>query len=275
MTSRIVFIGAGNMAQALIGGLLNQGHPNTQISAIDPDPTVRAQVKDDYGIAVESDHGHRVPAADIVLLAVKPQLIGPVMANLSNHLTSNHLLISVAAGVSVEQLQSLSCCELAIVRAMPNTPALLGQGATGLFAGPGCSTEQVEQARSIFAAVGRVAMIEDQALMNVVTAVSGSGPAYFFALTEALQKAAEHSGLPSDVARLLAQQTAAGAGAMLGQPGASATRLRQQVTSPGGTTAAALDAFSLANFDQVVLSAVEAAIQRGQSLTQTDRTHSA
>ncbi|MEM7053557.1 MAG: pyrroline-5-carboxylate reductase [Pseudomonadota bacterium] len=266
MKPSITFIGAGNMAQALIGGLLRNHHPASRLIAADPSADIREHIQGQFSIRTLADNAKAVAQADAVVLAVKPQIMDRVLESISDTIEPQALVISVAAGIPVQRLKEKLGAEFGIVRVMPNTPALIGFGATGLFADRGCNQAQRELAIDIFHAVGEVARIEDESLMDAVTAVSGSGPAYFFALTEALTEAGINAGLPVETARLLAQQTAAGAGAMLSQPGADAATLRERVTSPGGTTAAALDAFAKRDLTTVVAEAVEAAISRGREL---------
>lgn len=259
-------VGAGNMAQALIGGLLQAGHPIGALVAADPNPNTREQIQHRFGIQVQIDNAHAVTNADVIVLAIKPQMMDAVLAGLAGCVRPDAVVISVAAGIPVARLKQALNPGQAIVRVMPNTPALMGMGATGLFADEACSEDQRKLAEWIFRAVGEVAVIDDETLMDAVTAVSGSGPAYFFALTEALSEAGIEAGLPPAIAHLLARQTAAGAGAMLAEKDADATTLRRQVTSPGGTTAAALEAFEQQHLKSVVNTAVQAAVARGRSL---------
>lgn len=266
MKQTITFIGAGNMAQALIGGLLADGHPAERLRAADPDPTTRQRVGELGEIHATDDNLEAVDGADVVVLAVKPQVIDRVLESIADALSSTAVVASVAAGIPVERLQRGLGGARPVVRVMPNTPALLGQGATGLYAAPACSDEQRAAVRSLFGAVGAVVEVDDEALMDVVTAISGSGPAYFFALAEALAQAGIEAGLPPDAARTLADRTAAGAGAMLADGEVDAGTLRERVTSPGGTTAAALDQFRADRLEAIVARAVDAAIRRGREL---------
>ncbi len=259
-------IGAGNMARALIGGLLARGHPAQRLVAADPDADTRAAVAREHGIETFEANDGAVADADVVVLAVKPQVIDAVGRSIAPALAADCVVVSVAAGTPVARLRASLGAERAVVRVMPNTPALHGAGATGLFAAPGCTETQRDAARSLFEAVGRVFEIEDESLMDVVTAVSGSGPAYFFALAEALADAGRAAGLDRDTAEGLAAQTAAGAGKMLAGGDMPAAELRRRVTSPGGTTAAALDTFEHKDFAGVVRAAVDAAVRRGREL---------
>lgn len=259
-------IGAGNMARALIGGLIARGHPATRLVAADPDPDTRAAVAREYGIATFDSNARAAADADVVVLAVKPQVIDAVGKSIASTLAEHCVVVSVAAGTPVARLRATLGEQRAVVRVMPNTPALHGAGATGLFAAPGCTESQRDAARTLFQAVGKVFEIEDESLMDVVTAVSGSGPAYFFALAEALADAGRAAGLDRATAEGLAAQTAAGAGAMLAAGDMAAADLRQRVTSPGGTTAAALDTLKQNDFAGIVQMAVDAAVQRGRAL---------
>lgn len=263
---RIAMIGAGNMARALIGGLIARGHPAQRLVAADPDPDTRAAVSREHGIETFEANDRAATDADIVVLAVKPQVIDAVGKSIAPALAADCVVVSVAAGTPIARLRASLGADRALVRVMPNTPALHGAGATGLFAAPGCTEIQRDAARSLFEAVGRVFEIEDESLMDVVTAVSGSGPAYFFALAEALADAGHAAGLDRDIAEGLAAQTAAGAGAMMAAGDTPAAELRRRVTSPGGTTAAALDMLKQEDFAGIVQTAVDAAVQRGREL---------
>jgi pyrroline-5-carboxylate reductase len=177
MDSRIAMIGAGNMAQALIGGLVARGHARDRLIAADPDEAGRRTVEREFGIAVTADNAEAVAGADIVVLAVKPQVIDDAARSIAAALSDDALVVSVAAGVPVQRLGAALGTGAAVVRVMPNTPALQSAGATGLFAGEHCSEAQRESARELFRSVGRVFEIDDESLMDVVTALSGSGPA--------------------------------------------------------------------------------------------------
>ena len=266
MTTPTGFIGAGNMARALIGGLIARGHPAQRLVAADPDPDTRAAIANEYGIATLDANDQAVAGADVVVLAVKPQVIDAVGKSIASALAEHSVVVSVAAGIPVARLCTALGAERAVVRVMPNTPALHGAGATGMYAAPGCTEAQRDATRTLFQAVGKVFEIEDESLMDVVTAVSGSGPAYFFALAEALADAGHAAGLPRATAEGLAAQTAAGAGTMLAADEIPAAELRRRVTSPGGTTAAALDTLKQRDFAYIVQAAVDAAVKRGQEL---------
>lgn len=267
LDARIAFIGGGNMARSLIGGLLRQGLPAAQIAVAEPNAELRIALARDFGIAVHANGADAAAAAQAILLAVKPQVMRPVCESLQPAVRANApLVISIAAGIRLDQLQRWCGGDAAIVRSMPNTPALLGAGATGLCANDQVSALQRQQAETILGAAGLTVWIDDEAHMDVVTALSGSGPAYFFLLVEALEDAAVAQGLPREAARALATQTALGAGRMLREDGESPAVLRQRVTSPNGTTQAALDSFAAHGLRDTVAAAVAAATQRGREL---------
>ncbi len=263
---QLAFIGGGNMAEALIGGLCAKGHPPKTLRVADPDPARRRSLADSHSVTTGEDNAEIARGSAAVVLAVKPQVMDPVLASLSEAVGEHMTVISVAAGITLGRLRQGLPAAGAIIRAMPNTPALHGAGITGLCAEPGCSDGPRELASLVLGAGGETVWIEDEALMDAVTAVSGSGPAYFFALTEHLAAAGERAGLPSGIAQALARQTAIGAGEMLKLASEPAGELRRRVTSPGGTTAAALDSLTADDFETVIGRAVEAAVQRGRQL---------
>ncbi|HZP67577.1 MAG TPA: pyrroline-5-carboxylate reductase [Rudaea sp.] len=264
----IAFVGGGNMARSLIGGLLRSGTPAQAVAVSEPDAKLRAALAHDFGVAVHAANESAAAAADVLVLAVKPQVMKTVCTGLRAATAARRpLAVSIAAGIRIAQIETWLGGE-AVVRAMPNTPALIGAGATALCANAVCSATQRERAQSILAAAGTTVWIDDEALMDTVTALSGSGPAYFFLLVEALEQAAAAQGLPRDIARALAVQTCLGAGRMLVEDGAAPAELRRRVTSPNGTTQAALDSFAASGFADVVARAVEAATRRGRELSQ-------
>ena len=254
------------MAMSLVQGLLNQGVQKDSIQICDPDAQQRQRF-DDMAIKTFADNSEAVAKSHIVVLAVKPQIAASVLTNMPT-LTENHLLISIAAGIDLKSLQNWTTDRQPIVRCMPNTPALLGAGMTGLFANTSCSQNHKEQAQALLAAAGLTLWVEDEPMLDAVTAVSGSGPAYFFLLMEAMVKAGEQLGLSNDVAKQLTLQTALGAAKMAQQGEHSPAQLRENVTSPGGTTAAALDTFAQAGFNNTVIQALKAAHQRAGELAE-------
>lgn len=262
----IAFIGGGNMARALIGGLLQAGHPATAITVADPGDKARHAAAADFGVRVTACNAEAVEDADVVVLAVKPQIMPTVLAEVGASLSARPLVISVAAGITLATLERGLSAQVGVVRAMPNTPALYGAGMTGMVANAAVDRAQRTLAGEILAATGQTLWLDDEALMDVVTAVSGSGPAYFFALAEQLALAGERAGLSPPAAAQLARQTAFGAGLMLVESGLPAAELRMRVTSPGGTTQAALESMGQDGFERLVERAVNAAIRRGREL---------
>ncbi|HJP99379.1 MAG TPA: pyrroline-5-carboxylate reductase [Rhodanobacteraceae bacterium] len=264
----IAFIGGGNMARSIIGAQIARGIPAAAIRVAEPRTEAREALANEFGIATFADNAEAVAGADCVVLAVKPQVIGPVCEALAAPLSAARpLLISIAAGIRVAQLERLLGAQQAIVRCMPNTPALLGAGASGLSANRNVDAAQREFAARILGAAGIVRWIGDEDQMDTVTALSGSGPAYFFLLVEAMEDAAVGLGLPREDARALAVQTCLGAGRMLTEGGETAATLRQRVTSPHGTTAAALDVFESGDLRSLVAQALDAARRRGAEMS--------
>jgi len=265
----IAFIGGGNMARSLIGGLVRAGTPPAMLSVGEPNAELASALTRDFGIGASNDNFAATTAAATWVLAVKPQVMKSVCAPLMTLAQANKpLIISIAAGIRVGQIEEWLGGNLAVVRCMPNTPALIGAGAIGVYANNRADKSQRQFAEHILQAAGVTAWINDEALMDTVTALSGSGPAYFFLLVEHLEDAAVAQGLPRATARALAVQTCLGAGRMLCEDGASPAELRQRVTSPGGTTQAALDSFSASGFGDTVACAVAAATQRGHLLAE-------
>jgi pyrroline-5-carboxylate reductase len=264
---KLAFIGGGNMAAALISGLLKRGLPAGHCVAADPSAEQRRRLAEDYGIAVTGDNAVAAQDANVVVLAVKPQHMRAVAQHLAPHLAvSRPLLISVAAGIPHAALSRWFGPQVAVVRSIPNRPALNGFGATGLYAPAGLSAAHRSLAESIMAAVGVTLWVEHESQMDTVTALSGSGPAYFFLFMEALETAAQERGLPSEVAHRLTVETAFGAAQMARHSSDSLAALRRQVTSTGGTTAAALQVLDAAGFGAIVARAVAAAERRSAEL---------
>ncbi|TAN00011.1 MAG: pyrroline-5-carboxylate reductase [Rhodanobacteraceae bacterium] len=266
--ARIAFIGGGNMARSLIGAQRARGVPPASLRVAEPRAEAREILVREFGIPVFEDNAEAAAGASCVVLAVKPQVMRQVCEGLAGPLRSSKpLLISIAAGVRIAQLERLLGAERAIVRCMPNTPALVGAGAAGLCANSKVDAEQRALAESLLDAAGIVRWIDDEAQMDTVTALSGSGPAYFFLLVEAMEDAAVRLGLPRETARALAAQTCLGAGHMLADGNETAAELRKHVTSPNGTTAAALDAFEQGGFRELVEHALAAAQRRGAEMS--------
>lgn len=263
----IGFIGAGNMARSLAGGLLNNAWSRDKLILSDPSPEQRAAVSDALGLTVLEKNADVAARADVLVLAVKPQILRATAQALAATVqTKKPLVVSIAAGIRADDIQRWLGGNLAVVRVMPNTPALVGSGASGLFANRLTSDEQRDEAESILRAVGTTAWLRDEALMDVVTAVSGSGPAYILLVIEALEKAAIHHGLDHATARLLAIETAYGAAKMALEGGEEPATLRARVTSPGGTTEQAIKVLEQGGLTKLFDDAVAAAIQRAREL---------
>lgn len=268
MTPSIAFIGGGNMARSLIGGLLAQGTAKSRIRVSEPFAATREALATELGIEVLNDNRQATAGAAVWLFAVKPQVMKTVCTELAELAQAQRpLILSIAAGITATQLNSWLGGGLPVVRIMPNTPSLLGAGASGLFANAQVSAEHKALTDDIFKSAGLCAWIQDEHLMDSVTALSGSGPAYVFLLCEAMQAAAEQQGLPADTARALAVQTFVGAARMLAESGESAAQLRERVTSPNGTTHAAISAFEQGGLRALTQAALDAAFVRGQNLS--------
>ena len=262
----ITCIGGGNMARCLIGGLLKSGVASHDIRVADPKPDIRQALSRDFGITTFADNVDAIVDATLIILAVKPQTLPTIGERLGALLKSTHpLLLSVAAGVRLDQLRHWFG-QLPIVRCMSNTPAALGAAATALCANVQVTPAQRVLAQRIFDAVGLSLWVEEETLMDTVTALSGSGPAYFFTLAGALEDAATAQGLPRETARTLINQTCLGAGRMLTENHQSSKQLRHQVTSPGGATQAALKSFATHQFSHITALALAAATQRSGEL---------
>lgn len=265
----IAFIGAGNMAAALIGGLVADGTDPQGIIASDPDQTKCDALSAATGIRTTTDNAQAAIAADVVVLAVKPQVLQQVATSLAGVVQKQRpLVMSIAAGVLSQTIDAWLGGNIALVRCMPNTPAMLQCGATGLFATNNVSETQRGQAESIMRAVGVTTWVPEEDLMDAVTAVSGSGPAYFFLVMEAMQAAAEQMGLDEQSARLLTLQTALGAARMAIESTDAPATLRERVTSPGGTTEQAIRSFENDQLREIVSRALHAARDRSVELSQ-------
>lgn len=264
--TRIAFIGGGNMARSLIGGLLKTGISASSITVADPQAASRDSLGHEFGVTAFADNRQAIADAEVIVLAIKPQIMPKIQADLRDTLQRNRpLLISIAAGVRLDQLERWFGA-LPIVRCMPNTPSLIGAGATGLCANARVSPPQRASAQHVLDTAGLTRWVDDEALMDTVTGISGSAPAYFFAIVEALEDAAVAQGLPRDTARALAAQTCLGAGQMMVESGEAPGELRRRVTSPNGTTQAALDSFSHDGLAGIVANAVASATRRGGEL---------
>ncbi|MCK9816078.1 pyrroline-5-carboxylate reductase [Pseudomonas sp. MAFF 302046] len=265
--TRIAFIGAGNMAASLIGGLRAKGLDAAQIRASDPGAETRAKVQAEHGIDVFADNAEAILGVDVIVLAVKPQAMKAVCQDLRPHLQGNQLVVSIAAGITCASMRNW-LGDQPIVRCMPNTPALLRQGVSGLYATEEVSAQQRQQAEDLLSAVGIALWLEQEQQLDAVTAVSGSGPAYFFLLIEAMTAAGEKLGLPRETAAQLTLQTALGAAHMAVSSDVDAAELRRRVTSPAGTTEAAIKSFQANGFEALVEKALGAAAHRSAEMAE-------
>ncbi|WP_350598820.1 pyrroline-5-carboxylate reductase [Pseudomonas sp. 65/3-MNA-CIBAN-0223] len=265
--TRIAFIGAGNMAASLIGGLRAKGLEAELIRASDPGAETRSKVAAEHAIAVFADNAEAIKDAEVVVLAVKPQAMKAVCEAIRPNLKPNQLVVSIAAGITCASMNNWLGAQ-PIVRCMPNTPALLRQGVSGLFATAEVSAEQRQQAEELLSAVGIALWLDEEQQLDAVTAVSGSGPAYFFLLIEAMTAAGVKLGLPADIAAQLTVQTALGAAHMAVASDVDAAELRRRVTSPAGTTEAAIKSFQAGGFEALVEKALGAAAHRSAEMAE-------
>lgn len=264
---RIAFIGAGNMASSIIGGLLESGHPAAAIRAADPFPQSLERIASLGDIATFSDNNECATGMDVIILAVKPQVMGAVAQSIAGAVqASSGLVISIAAGITIESLQRRLGKTAAIVRCMPNTPALLGCGASGMFANSAATPAQRAHAEHILEAVGIIQWVEDESQLDAVTALSGSGPAYFFLFMEAMIEAGCELGLDRATAGTLAMQTALGAARMALESDVDLAELRRRVTSPGGTTERAIQSLTDSDLQATVRRAMQAASDRAAEM---------
>lgn len=255
------------MARSIIGGLISNGHPGKMITATSPAQEELDKLAEDYGVNTNIDNKQALNNADVVVLAVKPQIMKPVCCELAEALPKQALVISIAAGISAASLEAwLETPPL--VRCMPNTPALVLEGASGLFANSKASEEQKQLAHAILAAVGEVTWVETEALIDSVTAVSGSGPAYFFLMMEAMIEAGIKQGLERKTAETLAIQTALGAAKLAKHSDVDVAELRRRVTSPKGTTEQAINSFEANGFRSIVDQAMQACRTRAEELAE-------
>jgi pyrroline-5-carboxylate reductase len=263
MAELIAFIGGGQMAGSLVGGLLAAGHPAARLRVAEPDAARAAALAREHGIDVRARGAEVAPGADALVLAVKPQAMREALAGVAPPASTT--VISVAAGLRTAALRRWLGPQAAIVRAMPNTPALLRAGATGLFAAAGTPERSRDLAARILGAVGATCWVADEGQLDAVTALSGSGPAYFFLVAEALREAGTALGLDAPTAALLAQKTLAGAGRMA-ESGADVAALRASVTSKGGTTEAAVARLEGGGLRELFADAVRSGAARSREL---------
>jgi pyrroline-5-carboxylate reductase len=262
---KIAFIGGGNMAQALIGGLAGKLTSATNIHVVDVMPTTLELLHERFGVTTAQASTDVLAACDVIVLAVKPQQLREVVFTIKPFLTSQ-MVLSIAAGIRAADISRWLGGHQAIVRTMPNTPALIGQGITGAYAMSGVSELQKQSADDLLRAVGETVWVTDEAQIDAVTAISGSGPAYVFYFIEAMQKAATELGLSAEQGRQLAQATFAGAAALASQSNEDVSLLRERVTSKGGTTYAALTSMEVSGVKAALVKALHAAADRGREL---------
>ena len=263
---RVGFVGGGNMGEALIRGLLGAGLvPADHITATDVRADRAAQLAKQFGITAHADNTRLVREADVVILAVKPQIMAPVLAEIAPAVTARHLLISIAAGVATGTIRAALGKEARIIRVMPNTPALVLQGAAAIARGKGLGPDDLGTAQEIFGAVGRAVVLDEEA-MDAVTGLSGSGPAYVAIVVEALADGGVRMGLDRATAMTLATQTVLGAAQLLSETGMHPGALKDMVSSPGGTTIAGITALEEGGIRTALIQAVERATQRSREL---------
>ena len=265
----LTILGAGNMGRALIGGLLRHGMRPEQIAVGDSYEPARTTLSREFGVTATADNAAATAKADLIVLAVKPYHAQSVLTPLSPQLRQRRpVVLSVAAGVRIEALRSWCGAGVPVIRAMPNRPALVGAGATGLFASSDADATHRAMAAQIMQSVGEIVWVETEEALDVVTALSGSGPAYFFLLAQAMAKAGVDLGLPEETARRLSIATLHGAGLLAQVGDGDLARMRAEVTSKGGTTEAALRILQAAGFDDLIGRALEAAANRSRELAE-------
>jgi len=264
----ISFIGAGNMASAIIGGMLDSGFQAGDIWVSAPDDNHLQSLRKRFGISVTTDNRYCAEQADIVILAVKPQVMADVCRDIAPMVQNTRpLMVSIAAGLTSDTLDEWLGGGMPLVRVMPNTPSLVSKGAAGLFANSQVKDKQKKMVQSVFESIGSALWVEDENLLHAVTALSGSGPAYFFLMLEALESAATEAGIEADTARALAIQTMAGAAEMAGRSEHDPAQLKRNVMSPGGTTERAIHTFEDGGLRELVKKAYGAAFERSQEMS--------
>lgn len=271
----VAFVGAGNMAGALIRGLIGTGTvPADRIVASDPDRARLEALRSELGVRTSADNADALRVADVIVLAIKPQVFQQVLPELAAPLPASALVISIAAGISTKIIEEALPSGARVVRTMPNTPALVGAGATAISGGSAATDADLALAETLFRSVG-VCVRVPEAQIDAVTGLSGSGPAYVFAMIEALRDAGVREGLSEETALLLASQTVFGAARLLLEGTDSPETLRERVTSPGGTTRAGLDSLEASGFAETVAGAVRAATRRSNELREIAESASA
>ncbi len=268
---KIAFIGAGNMARAIIIGLVNSGVAAKDIIVANPSPEKRVQLANEFGVQQTDDNIKASKFADIIVLCVKPHFICDVCQQLSNAVdVANKLFVSVAVGTTVAQIQQALNTQSSVVRVMPNTPSQLGLGMSGMYASSEVNDEQKAASDKLMSAVGKVIWLETEDKINDIIAIAGSAPAYFFLFMEAMEKQAQTLGFSPEESRMLVQQTALGAAQMVEHNSVAISTLRENVTSKGGTTFAALEQFRKDGIEQMVSNAMNAAITRAEEMAKGD-----
>lgn len=263
----ISFIGAGNMASAIIGGMLDSGYQAADIWVSAPDDDHLQAIRKRFGVSVTTDNRFCAQQADLVVLAVKPQVMADVCRDIAPVVQNTRpLLVSIAAGLTADTLDQWLGGGLPLIRVMPNTPALVGKGAAGLFANAQVKEDQKQQVATMFESIGSALWVDDEELLHGVTALSGSGPAYFFLMLEALEAAATDAGIEAATARQLAIQTMAGAAEMAARSESDPGQLKRNVMSPGGTTEQAIHTFEDGGLRELVHKAFDAALKRSQEM---------
>ncbi|MBP55097.1 pyrroline-5-carboxylate reductase [Marinobacter sp.] len=259
----ISFIGAGNMASAIIGGMLDSGFKAANIWVSAPDDNHLQSIRKQFGVSVTTDNRYCAEQADMVVLAVKPQVMASVCSDIAPVVQNTRpLMVSIAAGLEASTLDEWLGGGLPLVRVMPNTPSLVGKGAAGLYANDQVKEKQKAMVESVFNSIGSALWVDDESLLHAVTALSGSGPAYFFLMLEALEEAATDAGIAGETARALAIQTMAGAAEMAGRSEHDPGQLKRNVMSPGGTTEQAIQTFEEGGLRDLVKKAYSAAYKR-------------
>lgn len=265
----ISFIGAGNMARAILGGLVANGYDPTRIWASAPEDSHLQGLRDDFGIYTTTDNRHCASQADILILAVKPQVMAQACQDVASVVRNTRpLAVSIAAGLDSQTIGGWLGGDVPVVRCMPNTPSLVGKGASALYATDSVSRQQREAVTSIFSSIGLGVWLEQEQQMHAVTALSGSGPAYCYMLVESMEAAAVDAGVPSETARQLAVQTMAGAAEMCSHGDETPAQLRRNVMSPGGTTEQAVEALESGGLRGIVAKAFNAAKTRSAELSE-------
>lgn len=267
LNKTLAFIGAGNMAKAIIGGLIAQGYDAKKITASGPRIENLQQVADEFSVKITIDNLAAARNAEVIILSVKPQMLKQVATEIASAISHQPLIISLAAGITTDSLQSWLGGNSSLVRAMPNTPSQVLLGATGLFANAQVTVAQKEIAQNILSAVGIVTWVDKEPLINTVTAVSGSGPAYYFLFMEAMIEAAIQQGMSPTDAKALTLQTALGAATLAVKSDLDVSELRRRVTSPKGTTEQAILSFESDQLRAIVAKAMQACANRADELS--------